>query len=76
MNQNNQNKSYSKWKSRTFLFAIVWNVGLLAAIILFPAAPWLGNMVTFAGTITLGYIGKRAVQDGTNNWKNNKGGLR
>lgn len=71
------NKTYSKWRSRTFIFAVIWNLGLVAAIVLFPEASWIGNMVTFAGSITLGYIGKRAVQDGTYNLKNgNKGGDR
>ena len=58
-----------KLRSRTFWFAIAWNIGLIAAIVLFPAAPWLGTMVNFAGLITVGYIGKRAVQDGTLNLK-------
>jgi hypothetical protein len=40
----------------------MWNIGLGLAIVLASAQPWIGTMITFAGLINLGYMGKRSAQ--------------
>ena len=67
----NHPKFSNKLKSRTFLFAIVWTLGTILAIVLVPDAVWIGQLITFAGGITVAYIGKNAyvakVRESNNN---------
>ncbi len=67
-------QKFSKVKSRTFLFAVVWTLGTIVAIVLIPEALWIGNLITFAGGITVAYIGKNAyvakVRESNNNNNN------
>jgi len=70
----NHRKFSNKLKSRTFLFAIVWTLGTILAIVLVPDAVWIGQLITFAGGITVAYIGKNAyvakVRESNNNNNN------
>ena len=69
---------FSKVKSRTFLFAVIWTLIVTGAMIFRPDAVWIGNLITFAGGITVAYIGKNAyvakVRESNNN--NNNGANR
>lgn len=66
-----------KLRSRTFWFAVGWCIAMLVSIALYPDATWTNKVVNFAGYVSLAYVTKRAVQDGTYNLKNgNKGGDR
>jgi len=70
----NHPKFSNKIKSRTFLFAIVWTLMAVLGMIFRPDAVWIGNLVTFAGGITVAYIGKNAyvakVRESNNNNNN------
>ncbi len=66
---------YSKLRSRTFLFAIVWTLGTILAIVFVPNATWIGNLITFSGGITVAYIGKNAYVAKVREANNNNNGV-
>lgn len=55
-----------KMKSRKFIFTLIWNLFVLLGIVLtfidknFDA---LGQLITFAGTITTAYVGIQGYTD-------------
>ena len=58
---------YNKWKSRTFLFALVWTAMVPLAILAQALVPTVeipvASIVSFAGAIVVAYMGKRSVQE-------------
>jgi hypothetical protein len=59
-----------KLTSRKFLFTLLWNVfviiALISTIILKKDLSFIGNLITFAGTITAAYIGLQGYIDSKN----------
>ncbi len=67
-------RKFSKVKSRTFLFAVVWTLMTIYAMIFIPDAGWIGQLIIFSGTVTAAYIGKNAyvakIRESNNNNNN------
>jgi hypothetical protein len=58
----------AKIKSRKFIFACLWNgfviCGLVVSLVLKTDVPYMGQIITFAGTITAAYVGIQGYIDG------------
>lgn len=69
--------NYSKWKSRTFLFALIWTffvpLGIVAAIILAKYdinTAWLTPLVTSSGAITTAFVAMEKLRKAKRESKN------
>lgn len=66
-------KLKDKMSSRTWIITIFWSIFMVAAFVLQAFTKLelpLGQIVTFTGTVTVAYLGKRSVQE----WRRNGSG--
>lgn len=55
------NNEYNKWKSRTFIFALIWSIMAAWAVIVIPFiatdASWISSVVFSAGGVVTAFVG-------------------